>query len=92
MGLSGPLILSCSGLGLGRSLKHATTSVPAHGIAFGLQERSAASPDILVNVVPSSPATKAGSHPEEDMRLEDLENLPGQVLTSQTSLGLDFTQ
>mmetsp|Transcript_41266 Transcript_41266/g.84276 ORF Transcript_41266/g.84276 Transcript_41266/m.84276 type:complete len:498 (-) Transcript_41266:53-1546(-) len=52
---------------------------------FFSKERSAASPDILVNVVPSSPATKAGSHPEEDMRLEDLENLPGQVLTSQTS-------
>jgi len=52
---------------------------------FFSKERSAACPDILVNVVPSSPATKLSSHPEEDMRLEDLENLPGQVLTSETS-------
>eukprot|EP00435_Cladocopium_sp_Y103_P073464 s45_g43.t1 len=62
------------------------------GLLFILleQKSTSASPDdkasspVLINVVPggtgASPAKRKGT--EEDMQLEDVENLPGQVLTS----------
>ena len=61
---------------------------------FG-QEKSTADDDkedpVLINVVPVASSAKQVPN-TEDMLLEDLGNLPGQVPTSEKSLGPDFTQ
>ena len=64
---------------------------------FGQEKSTAGSRDddkedpVLINVVPVASSAKQVPN-TEDMLLEDLENLPGQVPTSEKSLGPDFTQ
>ena len=64
---------------------------------FGQEKSTAGSRDddkedpVLINVVPVASSAKEVPN-TEDMLLEDLGNLPGQVPTSEKSLGPDFTQ